>query len=93
MCGGSAIFWSRRLRALASMVSRILRRGGSGTDPCEYPIGEPFLNGPARLSADELRALQERRFAALMRRGWEIPFYRRHWGSVGIEPGDVKGYR
>jgi phenylacetate-CoA ligase len=56
----------------------------------EYPIGELFLTGPARLSDDELRALQERRFAALMRRGWEVPFYRRHWGSVGIEPGDVK---
>ena len=57
----------------------------------EYPIGEPFLTGPARLSNDELRALQERRFAALMRRGWEIPFYQHHWGSVGIEPGDIKG--
>ena len=57
----------------------------------EYPIGAAFLNSCARLSADELRALQERRFTALMRRGWEIPFYRRHWGSVGIEPGDIEG--
>ena len=53
----------------------------------------PFLNGSARLSADELCALQEQRFAALLRRGWEIPFYRRHWRSVGIEPGDVRSYR
>ena len=57
----------------------------------EYPIGESFLAGPACMSDDELRALQERRFAALMRRGWEIPFYRRHWGKVGLEPGDVRG--
>ena len=56
----------------------------------EYPLGEPFLTGPARLSGDELRALQEQRFATLLRRGWQIPFYRRHWGSVGIEPGDVR---
>lgn len=56
----------------------------------EYPIGEAFLEGPARLSADGLRALQERRFAALMRRGWQIPFYRRLWGRTNIEPGDIK---
>jgi hypothetical protein len=30
--------------------------------------------------------LQEQRFAALLRRGWQIPFYRRHWGSVGSSP-------
>jgi hypothetical protein len=50
----------------------------------EYPIGEPFLAGAARMSDDELRALQERRFTALMRRGWEIPFYRRHWGKARL---------
>ncbi len=56
----------------------------------EYPIGQSFLDGPARLNGDELRALQQKRFAALMRRGWEIPFYKRHWGSHGIEAGDIK---
>ncbi|MEQ8817069.1 MAG: AMP-binding protein [Thalassobaculum sp.] len=56
----------------------------------EYPIGEAFLSGPARIGADELRALQDRRFAVLMRRGWEIPFYRRLWGRAGVEPGDVR---
>lgn len=56
----------------------------------DYPIGEAFLNGPAGLGADELRALQEGRFAAVMRRGWEIPFYRRLWGRAGIEPGDIR---
>ena len=57
----------------------------------EYPLGKAFLEGPARLSSDALRALQERRFASLIRRGWEVPFYRRHWSSAGIEPGDIKG--
>ena len=31
----------------------------------EYPMGEAFLAGPARLGRDELRALQERRLAKL----------------------------
>jgi phenylacetate-CoA ligase len=55
----------------------------------EYPLGEAFLKGPARLSRDELRALQERRFAEVMKRAWQVPFYRRHW--AGIEPGDIRG--
>lgn len=57
----------------------------------EYPIGQAFLDGPARLSQDELRALQERRFAAVLKRAWEVPFYRRHWSAAGLEPGDVRG--
>ncbi len=44
-----------------------------------------------RASRDELRALQERRFLKTMKRGWEIPFFQRHWGAAGIEPGDIKG--
>lgn len=55
----------------------------------DYPIGKAFLDGPARLSTDELRRFQERRFATLVKRGWEIPFYRRHWASAGLEPGDI----
>jgi phenylacetate-CoA ligase len=56
----------------------------------DYPIGHEFLRGPARLSSDELRTLQEQRFRTLMQRGWEVPFYRRHWGTAGVEPGDIK---
>jgi phenylacetate-CoA ligase len=73
------------------------QQGGyfSEADPArilrEYPIGDYFLAGPARLSTDALRALQEERFAVLMKRGWEVPFYRRHWGEAGIEPGDITG--
>ncbi len=73
------------------MAARYFDEADPGRVLSEYPIGEAFLSGPARLGADGLRALQEARFAALMRRGWEIPFYRRLWGRVGIEPGDIRG--
>lgn len=54
-----------------------------------YPLD--LVQGYGAMSRDELRALQEARFATLMRRAWEIPFYRRLWGEQGIEPGDVRG--
>ena len=57
----------------------------------EYPVGERFLSGPARLGRDELRSLQERRFLRVMARGWEVPFYARRWRAAGLEPGDVRG--
>jgi phenylacetate-CoA ligase len=57
----------------------------------EYPIGDAFLARYASMSRDELRSLQEERFARLMRRGWEVPFYRRLWGAQGIAPGDIRG--
>jgi phenylacetate-CoA ligase len=57
----------------------------------DYPIGEDFLATFSAISADELRALQERRFRRLMERAWQIPFYRRLWGGAGIEAGDVLG--
>src|SRR5690349_15029356 len=56
----------------------------------EYPIGQPFLEGPVRLSRDALHALQERRFLAVVARGWEVPFYRRRWQAAGLEPGDIR---
>lgn len=55
----------------------------------DYPIGRDFLDGPARLSRDELHALRERRFLDLVARGWQVPFYRRLWGDKGLEPGDI----
>jgi phenylacetate-CoA ligase len=57
----------------------------------EYPLGPAFLAEVARLSRDELRALQERRFRQVLARAWQVPFYRRHWGACGLEPGDVRG--
>ena len=43
-----------------------------------------------KMSRDELRALQETRFARLMKRGWEIPFYQKLWRAKGLEPGDIR---
>ncbi len=73
------------------MTSRYFQEADAERLLREYPIGGAFLSGPARLSRDALRALQETRFAALMRRAWQVPFYRRHWGAAGIEPGDIRG--
>lgn len=57
----------------------------------DYPPPPDYFRTTARISRDELRALQERRFLTTMKRGWEIPFFQRHWGHAGMEPGDVKG--
>jgi phenylacetate-CoA ligase len=57
----------------------------------DYPPPPDFFRGVFRASRDELRALQEQRFRQTMKRGWEIPFFQRHWGSAGMQPGDVKG--
>ena len=56
----------------------------------DYPVGDAFLARYRAMSRDELRALQETRFARLMRRGWEVPFYQRLWGAKGIEPADIR---
>ena len=42
------------------------------------------------MSRDELRALQEKRFLQTVKRGWEIPFFQRHWGKAGLQPGDIR---
>lgn len=55
-----------------------------------YPIGDAFTARYSAMSADELRNLQEAQFARLMARGWQIPFYARHWGAKGIEAGDIR---
>ena len=57
----------------------------------DFPVGEAFDARMRSLSVDELRAWQERCFASLLVRAWQIPFYRRLWGRVGAEPGDVRG--
>ncbi|WP_298675167.1 phenylacetate--CoA ligase family protein [uncultured Sphingomonas sp.] len=57
----------------------------------DYPVGDAFVSRYTAMSRDELRAVQERQFIKLMKRGWEIPFYQRLWGAKGIEPGDIRG--
>ena len=57
----------------------------------QYPVGDEFVRRYTAMSRDELRAIQEKQFAKLMQRGWEIPFYERLWRANGIEPGDIGG--
>jgi len=57
----------------------------------EFPIGPAFLRRFEAISRDELRALQERRFATLMTQAWKVPFYQRLWAARGLEPGDIGG--
>lgn len=73
------------------MTSRYFAEAAPERLLSEYPIGQAFLDGPARMSRDELRSLQARRFQAVLDRAWEVPFYRRRWSAVGIEPGDIRG--
>ncbi len=56
----------------------------------DYPVGDNFVARYTAMSRDELHAMQEARFAKLMVRGWQIPFYQRLWGAQGIEPGDIR---
>lgn len=57
----------------------------------EYPVGDAFLAGPARLDPRALHALQERRFLEVVARGWQVPFYARRWRAAGVAPGDIRG--
>ena len=57
----------------------------------DYPIGHEFVQAYGRMSRDELRNKQEERFLRVMARAWDIPFYRRRWLGVGVEPGDIRG--
>jgi phenylacetate-CoA ligase len=57
----------------------------------EYGRPEDWPSRFGRLSKDELRALQECRFARVLDFAWKIPFYRRLWRAQGIETGDIRG--
>ncbi|MEQ1950110.1 hypothetical protein [Mesorhizobium sp. CN2-181] len=57
----------------------------------EYGRPENFLATFSRLSRDELRSIQERRFKSTLEFAWKVPFYQRHWGAAGIERGDIRG--
>jgi phenylacetate-CoA ligase len=56
-----------------------------------FPPAPDYFRSTHRLSRDELTALQEARFLQQVQRAWEVPFYRRHWGQAGLEPGDIRG--
>ena len=57
----------------------------------EFPPAPDYFSGTYQLSREELRVMQEERFLRQMARAWQVPFYRRHWGAAGMEPGDVRG--
>ncbi len=57
----------------------------------EFPPPPNYFREVYRISRDELRARQETRFLQTVARGWEIPFFQRHWGDAGLEPGDIRG--
>ncbi len=56
----------------------------------DYPVGDAFTSRYTGMSRDALHTLQNERFLTLMKRGWEVPFYQRHWGAQGLEPGDIR---
>jgi phenylacetate-CoA ligase len=57
----------------------------------DYPPPPDYFHTTAKIPRDQLRELQEKRFLKTMERGWEIPFYKRHWTNHGMEPGDIQG--
>ncbi len=57
----------------------------------DYPVGDAFTARYAKMSRDELFAIQNTQFVKLMQRGWDVTFYKRLWSAKGIEPGDIKG--
>jgi phenylacetate-CoA ligase len=56
----------------------------------DYPPPPNYFKTTFRLSRDELRALQNERFLATVARGWEIPFFQRHWRQARMEAGDIQ---
>ena len=56
----------------------------------DYPPPPTYFHTTARMSRDELWALQNKRFLETMTRGWEIEFFKLHWRAHGMEPGDIR---
>jgi len=55
----------------------------------EYGRPHEFLPRFSKMSSDELRSIQNRRFLNVVAFAWKVPFYQRLWGARGIEPGDI----
>lgn len=72
-------------------MSRYFQQMRSAPVQEDYPLADRFLQRFSTMSVESLRALQEQRFALIMKRCWNIPFYQRRWQKVGLEPGDIKG--
>lgn len=59
----------------------------------DHPIGPEFLTTFRGMSRDELFARQDAMFRKTLSFAWKVPFYQRHWGAAGIEPGDIAGLK
>jgi phenylacetate-CoA ligase len=57
----------------------------------EFPPADAYFETAYRRSADEIREIQNQRFLQQMARAWQVPFYKRHWSSAGMSPGDIRG--
>ena len=57
----------------------------------EFPPPPEFFRTVYRMPREALDALREARFLQTVARGWEIPFFQRHWAKAGLERGDVAG--
>jgi phenylacetate-CoA ligase len=57
----------------------------------DYPPPPIYARTTGVLSADALRALQDKRFQARMAEAWHVPFYRDRWSAAGLTPGDIRG--
>lgn len=55
----------------------------------EFPPADTYFKGPYQRSRDEIRAVQNERFLAQMKRAWQVPFYKRYWSAAGLLPGDI----
>ncbi|MBI3374361.1 MAG: phenylacetate--CoA ligase family protein [Betaproteobacteria bacterium] len=57
----------------------------------EFPPPPEYFRMVYRMPREQLRAVQDKRFLQTVARGWEIAFFRRHWGKSGMQPGDIRG--
>ena len=53
----------------------------------DYPPPPEFFRSVYRMPRGNLDRLREKRFLALIQRGWEIPFFKRRWKEAGLAPG------
>ncbi len=53
---------------------------------------EEFVQRFRTMSRDQLEAMQNERFLRIVAFAWKIPFYKRLWAAVGLEPGDIRSF-
>ena len=56
----------------------------------EFPPPDEYFHGPYQRPRTEIQKIQNDRFLQQMKRAWQVPFYQRHWGASGMQPGDIR---